>query len=114
MTRVETGWLDGPPVSETMLALIRVDSPHVRICLLYAEWTCWTAQVTSPSPPRTLEAARDRWVGTLRDAGVDPDRVDVMPTPLTGCSPNGWACRRSGQTWSAMAGVVSPTVGARS
>lgn len=36
--------------------------------------------VTSPSPPRTLEAARDRLIGILRDAGVDPDRVDLMPT----------------------------------
>lgn len=39
MTWIENGWLGGPPMSETMIELVKVISPHVKVRLLFSEWT---------------------------------------------------------------------------
>lgn len=82
LTWSENSWLGGPPMSETMLELIRVLAPHVRVRILFSEWSSWLEQAEGGAPRRTLEQARVRLLGILEGAGVDLSRVELMASPM--------------------------------
>ena len=81
MTWSENSWLGGPPMSDTILELVRALTPYVRVRLLYSEWTSWLEQATNSHTPRTLEQARDRLLAKLRAAGIDLERVSLLASP---------------------------------
>ncbi len=78
MTWSENRWLGGPPMSETMIELVKAVAPHAKVRLLYSEWTSWLEQRTATKPQRTAEEARARLIGILREAGADIARVELV------------------------------------
>lgn len=81
LTWGEAGFLGGRPMTDTTLPLIRALAPHVKIRLLYSQWTSWQDQAANPEPPRTLDEARARIGARLTEAGVDLGRVEFIRSP---------------------------------
>ncbi len=82
LTWNDEGFLGGPPMSETLLALMRAVCAHVPIRLLYNEWTSWQEQLQRPEPPRSIETARRDIEDRLARAGVDLQCVSFARTPF--------------------------------
>lgn len=62
---------------------MRALTAHVRVRLLYSQWTSWIEKYESQQPPRTLELARERFVALLQRQGVDLSRVALIPSSRT-------------------------------
>lgn len=78
----ENGFLGGEPMTETLVPLIREISPHVRVRILYNQWTSWLDAEANPETTRTPEEMRARISTRLTEAGVNLARIDFQITPM--------------------------------
>ncbi|MEZ5893994.1 MAG: agmatine deiminase family protein [Parvularculaceae bacterium] len=78
MTWSENGFLGGPPMSDAIIPALRALTPHVKVRLLYSEWTSWLEQYASPTPPRTLAEAKARIEERLAGEHVDLSRIEFI------------------------------------
>ncbi|HNR75618.1 MAG TPA: agmatine deiminase family protein [Parvularculaceae bacterium] len=78
MTWSENGFLGGPPMSDAIVPALRALTPHVRVRLLYSQWTSWLDQYANKAPPRTLKDAKARIETHLSAEGVDISRIEFI------------------------------------
>ncbi len=78
MTWSENGFLGGPPMSDAIVPALRALTPHVKVRLLYSQWTSWLDQYENPTPPRSLEDAKARIEARLSADGVDVSRIEFI------------------------------------
>jgi len=74
----ENGFLGGPPMTDSVLPLIREIAPEVPVRILYNEWLSWIEQSQSDEPLRTAEDVRARISGRLAEEGVDLSRIEFI------------------------------------
>ncbi len=73
----ETGFLGGPPFSDTLLELMHVLTPHVEVRLMYSDWPGYVEKQLKMSP-MTPNQAESRLRERLLSAGIDLERVELF------------------------------------
>ena len=76
----EAGILGGPQFSDTLLELMRVLTPQVKIRLMYSPWPGYVERQLK-FPPMTPELAEARLRKRLLSEGIDLDRVELLYWP---------------------------------
>ena len=77
LTWNETGVLGGPPFSSTLLELMRVLTPQVKVRLMYSNWPGYVERYASMEP-MTPEASKSRLRARLLKEGIDLARVEFF------------------------------------
>lgn len=73
----ETGVMGGPPFSDTLLDLMRVLTPQVKVRLMYSNWPGYVEKQMKMSP-MTPNRAESRLRERLLSAGLNLDRIEMF------------------------------------